>query len=67
VGVAIYSVGLTVRNFDLEATTVPISFAWMYAPMVLAGVITTGQALSELVEIGKRPGDRSALNESAVE
>ena len=67
VGVATYSVGLTVRNFDLEATTVPISFAWMYAPMILAGVITTGQALSELIEIGKRPRDRSPLNESAVE
>jgi TRAP-type transport system small permease protein len=67
IGIASYSVRLTVRNFDLEATTVPISFAWMYAPMVLAGIITTGQALSELIEIGKRPRDRSALNESTVE
>src|SRR6266568_2312717 len=66
IGVASYSVNLTVRNFDLEATTVPISFAWMYAPMVLAGVVTTGQALSELIELGKRPRDQSPLNESTV-
>jgi TRAP-type C4-dicarboxylate transport system permease small subunit len=67
IGVASYSVNLTIRNFDLEATTVPISFAWMYAPMILAGVITAGQAFSELVEIGKRPRGRSPLNESTVE
>jgi TRAP-type C4-dicarboxylate transport system permease small subunit len=67
VAVAFYSVGLTIRNFDLEATTVPISFAWMYAPMVLAGIVTTGQALGEIVAIGKRPRDVSPLNEGAVE
>ena len=67
IGVAIYAVGLTVRNFDLEATTVPISFAWMYAPMVLAGIITAGQALSEIIELGRRDGDWSSASESAVE
>lgn len=67
IGVAIYAVGLTVRNFDLEATTVPISFAWMYAPMVLAGIVTAGQALSEIFESGRRDGDLSSAGESAVE
>src|SRR3954447_25837349 len=67
VAIAVYSVGLTRRNFDLEATTVPISFAWMYAPMVLAGIVTAGQALSEVIAIGKRPRDASPLNEGAVE
>ena len=67
IGVASYSVSLTVRNFDLEATTMPISFAWMYAPMVLAGIVAAGQAFGELIELGKRPCDRSALNESTVE
>jgi TRAP-type transport system small permease protein len=67
IGVATYSVGLTIRNFDLEATTVPISFAWMYAPMILAGIVTTGQALSEMIEIGKRPRDPSPLGERVVE
>jgi TRAP-type C4-dicarboxylate transport system permease small subunit len=67
IGIAVYSVGLTIRNLDLEATTVPISFAWMYAPMILAGIVTTGQALGELIEIGRCPREASPLNESAVE
>jgi TRAP-type C4-dicarboxylate transport system permease small subunit len=67
IGVAIYGVGLTVRNFDLEATTVPISFAWMYAPMVLAGVVTAGQACSEIIEIGRGAGDLSPPGESTAE
>jgi TRAP-type C4-dicarboxylate transport system permease small subunit len=67
VGVAFYSVGLTLRNFDLEATTVPISFAWMYAPMILAGAVTAVQALSEVIAVGRRPSGASPLNEGAVE
>jgi TRAP-type C4-dicarboxylate transport system permease small subunit len=67
IGVAVFSVGLTVRNFDLEATTVPISFAWMYAPMVLAGILTAGQALSEIIEIGQRLRDPSLRGEGSVE
>lgn len=64
---AAYGVNLTLRNLDLEATTVPISFAWMYAPMVLAGVVTAGQAVSELLDVGRRPSMASPLNESTVE
>jgi TRAP-type transport system small permease protein len=67
IGVAVYSVGLTIRNFDLEATTLPISFAWMYAPMILAGIVTAGQALGEVMAIGRRPSNASPLNEGAVE
>src|SRR5450755_1580819 len=48
--VAIYSTGLIGKNLDLEATTLPISMAWMYAPMVLGGAITALQGASELVE-----------------
>ena len=68
-GIAIgcYGVGLTLRNLDLDATTVPISFAWMYAPMVLAGVVSAGQALSEIIELGKRRRELPALSESVVE
>jgi TRAP-type C4-dicarboxylate transport system permease small subunit len=46
-----YSVGLIGKNYDLEATSLPISMAWMYAPMVLAGAITAGQGASEIVEM----------------
>jgi TRAP-type C4-dicarboxylate transport system permease small subunit len=67
IATACYGVGLTLRNLDLEATTVPISFAWMYAPMVLAGAVTAGQALSEIIELGKRRRDLPAVIESVVE
>ena len=35
------------RNYDLEATAMPISVAWIYAPMVLVGVYVVFQALVE--------------------
>jgi len=48
--VATYSFGLIGKNLDLDATTLPISMAWMYASMVLGGAITALQGASELVE-----------------
>ncbi len=67
VAIAVYGWNLTSRSVDLEATTVPISFAWMYAPMVLAGIVTALQALGELLEVSKRPVAASPVNESVVE
>jgi TRAP-type C4-dicarboxylate transport system permease small subunit len=52
--IAVYSVGLVIRNHDLEATSLPLSMSWMYAPMVLAGALTALQALAELVETARR-------------
>jgi TRAP-type C4-dicarboxylate transport system permease small subunit len=49
--VAIYSTGLIGKNLDLDATTLPISMSWMYAPMVLGGAVTALQGASELVEM----------------
>jgi TRAP-type transport system small permease protein len=66
-GIMFYSVGLVMRNLDLEATTVPISFAWMYAPMILAGAVTAAQAVAEIVELGTKSRELSPLNESVVE
>ena len=51
--IAVYSVGLVVKNHDLEATTLPISMSWLYAPMVLAGVVTAVQGLVELVQAAR--------------
>jgi TRAP-type transport system small permease protein len=48
--VAAYSVGLIGKNHDLDATTLPISMAWMYVPMVLGGAITALQGASEVIE-----------------
>jgi TRAP-type C4-dicarboxylate transport system permease small subunit len=46
--VAWYGIGLVAKNLDLEATTLPISMAWMYVPMVLAGALTALQGASEV-------------------
>jgi len=53
--IAAYSVGLVGRNHDLDATTLPISMAWMYAPMVLAGVVTAAQGARDVAAVVRRP------------
>jgi TRAP-type transport system small permease protein len=56
-----YSVGLVSKNHDLEATSLPLSMAWMYAPMVLAGVVTAAQGAGELVQTLARLRQRTAI------
>jgi TRAP-type C4-dicarboxylate transport system permease small subunit len=65
--VAAYSVGLIGRNHDLEATTLPISMAWMYAPMVLGGAITALQGASEVIEALLRPQPPIADDREVIE
>ena len=48
--VAYQSVGLVQRNAELQATTIELSMAWMYAPLVPAGLLMAAQAVSELLE-----------------
>jgi len=50
-----YSIGLVGRNHDLEATSLPISMAWMYVPMVLAGIVTALQGAVQAVAAVHRP------------
>jgi TRAP-type C4-dicarboxylate transport system permease small subunit len=63
--VAWYGVDLVRRNASLEATTMPVSMAWMYVPLVPAGIVTVLQALREIVR--PRRGMSSPVGESAVE
>jgi len=42
-----YGVGLVAKNRDLEATTLPLSMAWMYLPLLPAGAVTLLQAVRE--------------------
>ena len=65
--VAAYSVTLIGKNHDLEATTLPVSMAWMYVPMFPAGVITALQGVIELVATlrGQRPA--GTADEAVVE
>jgi TRAP-type transport system small permease protein len=62
-----YGVGLIGKNHDLEATTLPISMAWMYVPMVLGGTITALQGASELIETLRRPRLPNARDGDVVE
>jgi TRAP-type C4-dicarboxylate transport system permease small subunit len=48
--IAWYGVELVAKNHDLEATTLPISMSWMYAPMVLAGIVTAMEGALELAQ-----------------
>jgi len=57
-----YSVGLVGKNHDLNATSLPISMAWMYVPMVLAGVATAVQGGAELSQAFGRLRARSAAS-----
>jgi TRAP-type C4-dicarboxylate transport system permease small subunit len=45
-----YGVDVAIRNHDMEALSLPISLAWMYVPVVLAGLVTAAQAAAEAVE-----------------
>ena len=47
--IAWYGVGLVAKNHDLEATSLPIAMAWMYVPMVLAGLVTAVQGARETI------------------
>ena len=53
--VTIYSVGLIGKNYDLEATSLPISMSWLYAPLVLGGAVTAMQGAIELIDTLRRP------------
>ena len=43
----VFGVELIRRNLDVEATTVPIAMAWIYAPIALAGAVMTVQGVIE--------------------
>lgn len=46
----VFGVELVRRNLDIEATTVPIVMAWVYAPVALAGAVMTIQGAIEAWE-----------------
>ncbi len=41
---------LVERNYDLEATAMPISVSWLYIPLILIGVFVLVQALAEAAQ-----------------
>jgi TRAP-type C4-dicarboxylate transport system permease small subunit len=63
-----YSVGLVAKNHDLTALSLPISMAWMYVPMVLAGVVTAVQGACEIAEtIHRSPAVATSHDEVEIE
>jgi TRAP-type C4-dicarboxylate transport system permease small subunit len=48
--VAWFAISLVERNADLDATSLPISMAWLYVPLVPAGLMMALQAVSQMVE-----------------
>jgi TRAP-type C4-dicarboxylate transport system permease small subunit len=53
--VAWKSLHLMQVNSDIEAMSLPISVAWMYAPLLPAGLVTMLQALADMFK--PRPGE----------
>jgi TRAP-type C4-dicarboxylate transport system permease small subunit len=49
-----YSVHLIRTNADMEALSLPISAAWLFVPLLPAGVVTLAQALADLVVVLRR-------------
>lgn len=46
--IAWQSIHLMRVNSDIEATTMPVVVAWMYVPLLPAGLVTLAQALAQL-------------------
>ena len=59
--VAWKSIHLIQVNADIEALALPISTAWMYAPLLPAGLVTLVQAIADM----RRSRDESVAKEGA--
>ena len=56
--IAWYSVHLIRSNADIEALALPLSTAWMYVPLLPAGLLTLAQALVELWQLASGRVDK---------
>ncbi len=52
--IAWYSVHLIRTNADMEALSLPVSAAWLYVPLLPAGIVTLLQALADLAVVLRR-------------
>lgn len=59
-----HSIDVVARNYDMDALTVPISMSCMYAPLILAGLVTIGQAICEICENLHKPSASGASSEA---
>jgi TRAP-type C4-dicarboxylate transport system permease small subunit len=61
--VAWYAVHLVRTNADIEAMAMPISAAWLYVPLLPAGLLTLAQSL---VDLGHQLVGRTTADDGAV-
>jgi TRAP-type transport system small permease protein len=54
--VAWFAITLVQRNADLDATSLPWSMAWMYVPLIPAGVLMAVQGLAQVIAPGGKTG-----------
>jgi TRAP-type C4-dicarboxylate transport system permease small subunit len=50
----VYGANLVSRNIDVEATSLPLSMAWLYFPLLVGGAATLAQALADCVAVVAR-------------
>ena len=62
--IAWFSVHLIRTNADIEAMALPLSTAWMYVPMLPAGLVTLAQALADLWRVLR--GAQAPTQEAAL-
>lgn len=62
--VAWTGVHLIRTNADIEALALPLSTAWMYVPLLPAGLVTLGQALADLWQVLR--GAHAQVQEAAL-
>ena len=55
-----FGIGLVAKNHDLDATSLPISMAWMYVPIVLAGLVTALQGACDAFAIARQLRSRAS-------
>ncbi len=53
--VAWFSVHLIRTNADIESLAVPLSAAWLYVPLLPAGLVTLAQAAADLWRLKRQP------------
>lgn len=58
--VAWQGIGLVQRNADIEAMALPVSAAWLYVPLLPAGLLMVAQALADLLHRPTTPPTSSA-------
>jgi TRAP-type transport system small permease protein len=55
------SLGLIKTNADIEAVTLPLSAAWMYVPLLPAGLVTMAQAIADMLHPSRPPNEQGLL------